>query len=152
MRAFVDGHNAIHALRITGADHAALRRELLRRVAEIDPEATVFFDAKNAPPDAPATAREGGLRVVYCRRREADEEMIERVRGSDVPGGILVVTNDREVRGRAAQLGGKACKVAEFFARKPRAGGKRGSGAGGFTPADFGLPDEIDLSDPDLEV
>jgi hypothetical protein len=149
MRVLVDGHNALFALRLRGGDHAALRRALALRVAEVDRKATVFFDAKRAPPGARVQGSEGGARVVYCRGRDADEEILDRVRGAARPGSVLVVTDDRELRGRAAQLGAKVCKVEEFFSRRARPEGKPERGAGGFTPADFGLPDVVDLDDPE---
>ncbi len=147
VRALIDGHNAIHALRLKASKHEELRRELARRVLAVDPDATIYFDAKHAGPLPFDSAREGGVRVVYCRHRDADDEILDAVRDAERPRELLVVTNDREVKGRAAQLGARVSGVADFFERP--APKKRGEGGGGgYSPADFGLPDEIDTDDP----
>lgn len=156
MRALIDGHNALGALRIRAKTHEAARQALLRRVASRAPRATVFFDAREAPRDLPESRREMGVDVYYCRRREADQAILDEVRAADDARNLIVVTNDREVAGRAAQLGAKAVGVAEFLGAAdggPRVGGRRRLPEihPRLTPQDFGLPDEVDLSDPDFD-
>src|SRR5690348_11042516 len=150
MHALVDGHNAIGRLGITAADDEGRRRALLARVARVTTDATVFFDAQGAPALAPSVDREAGPHVRFCRTREADEEILAFVRGAAQPAALLVVTDDREVSGRARQAGAKTSSVADFFAaapapeaEEPRA---RPGGPGGrpMTAADFGLPNVID--------
>jgi hypothetical protein len=151
MRVLVDGHNAMGALRVGGKTHEEQRRNLLRRVAQLAPSATVFFDARRAPAGMMETLSEMGVTVRYCRGAEADHAIVGTVRNAAAPGQIIVVTNDREVAGKATQLGARALTVQEFFGPKsplPRPG-KRPPKKPEFTPQDFGLPDEIDLSDPD---
>ena len=151
MRALIDGHNALHVLRIRGEDHAAQRQELLRRVRALAPGATVYFDARGRTgPRPPRRCTEGGLRVVYCSDREADEAIIEAVRNTASPQDLLVVTDDREVMGRAAQLGAKTRTVRKFFAA--RGNDDRGGRPAGplMSPDDFGLPDVV-LGPDDLE-
>jgi predicted RNA-binding protein with PIN domain len=157
LRILVDGHNAMGALRLRGDTHEALRDALLRRVAARAPGATVFFDAQQAPDVVFDFAKPHGLNVVYCRRREADEAILEEVRSAGRPHLVLVVTNDREVSGKARQLGAKTSRVREFFGaardadpapdREPFPPG----GGPAYEPGDFGLPDQIDLDDPDFE-
>ena len=161
MRILIDGHNALHALRVEGATHAAQRAALLRFVAERTPRATVYFDARDAPPHAIDTAREHGVDVVYCRHREADAAILDEVRDSDQSGALIVVSNDREVCGRARQLGARVASVHEFFGpgRSRDTGAAEESpgalqvlrGRWRFKPSDFGLPDEVDLEDPDID-
>ena len=156
MRALIDGHNALGALRIRAKTHEAARQALLRRVAGVAPHATVFFDAREAPRDLAESRCEQGVDVYYCRRREADQAILDEVRASDDARELIVVTNDREVAGRAAQLGARAVGVAEFLGpadRAPEPGERRRPlrNFPRFTPRDFGLPDEVDLSDPDLD-
>jgi len=155
LKVLVDGHNAMAALRVRGPDHEAQRRALLRRVAAVAPHATVYFDARNAPEGLLEAFAEHGLHVVYCRRREADAEILERVRGASQPGRYVVVTNDREVAGRCRQLGAQSSGVVEFFGPGPIErveGAARASRLprlrGHWTPGDFGLPDEVDLAHP----
>ena len=154
----MDGHNALHALKIRGGDHEGQRHALLRRVRGVEPDATVFFDARDAPGHVGRTFREQGVRVVYCAHREADDEIIDTVRHSGEPGRFLVVSNDRELTGRSRQLGATISSVAAFFGRgqppdseefdddDPKPSAPAGKP---FTPADFDLPDVVDLNDPD---
>jgi len=156
MRALVDGHNALGALRIRRKTHEAARQAVLRRVAAVAPQATVFFDAREAPRDLAESRRELGVDVYYCRRREADQAILDAVRAADDPRELIVVTNDREVAGRATQLGAQAVGVTEFLGpadRRVDSGERRGLPEihPRLTPKDFGLPDEVDLSDPDLD-
>lgn len=156
MRILVDGHNAMYALKVAGRDHEARRREILRRVAALAPDATVYFDARNASPGGMDHARQEGVRVRYCRHREADHEILEEVRDADLPGRILVVTNDRELAGRAVQLGAKSRRVQEFLrasaVTEENDGAQRPTLRGRYEPSDFGLPDFVDLDDPDPEL
>ena len=143
------------ALRIRGPTHEAKRDALLARVAGVAPGATVFFDARKAPPGLLGFPNRHGVDVRYCRSREADDAILEEVKEARAPGALLVVTNDAEVRGRAGQIGAQAMGVREFFGprtppkapppRKPPRKGPR------FTPGDFGLPDTVDLKNPKIE-
>jgi hypothetical protein len=156
VRALIDGHNALGALRIREKTHEAARRALLRRVAVKAPDATVYFDAREAPHHLAESTCEQGVAVYYCRRREADQAILDEVRATDDARELLVVTNDREVAGRAVQLGAQAVGVAEFLGRpesaaEPSRGDRPLRNFPRFTPRDFGLPDEVDLSDPDLD-
>ncbi|MDH3591653.1 MAG: NYN domain-containing protein [Planctomycetota bacterium] len=153
MRVLVDGHNALAALRIRGATHEEQREALLRRIAAATPRATVYFDARRAPAGLMPEQRRFGLDVVFCRTREADDAILEAVRDADQPSRLVVVTNDNEVAGRAAQLGAQALGVAEFFG--PPEPPEPSSGpiplprsVPRFTPADFGLPNYVDLERP----
>jgi predicted RNA-binding protein with PIN domain len=155
MRVLIDGHNAMAALKVGGETHEAKRRNLLRRVRDVAPDATVFFDARRAPAGVMDTMSELNVSVRYCRGREADAAILEIVRASGAPGQIIVVTNDREVAGKASQLGARALSVKDFFG--PRSPlpfpGRRPPPKPEFTPQDFGFKtDEVDLSDPDEEV
>lgn len=154
MRVLVDGHNAIAALKVGGKTHEEKRRNLLRRVAELAPQATVFFDARRAPAGVMDTMSEAGVTVRYCRGDEADKAIVETVRRAGAPGQIIVVTNDREVAGRATQLGARALAVQDFFGPQGplKPPGRRPPKKPEFTAKDFGLPEEIDLSDPDGEI
>jgi predicted RNA-binding protein with PIN domain len=155
MRVLIDGHNAMAALKVGGETHEAKRRNLLRRVADAAPQAIVFFDARRAPAGVMDAMSELGVSVRYCRGREADIAILEIVRASAAPGQIVVVTNDREVAGKATQLGASALSVKDFFGpRSPLPSpGRRPPPKPEFTPQDFGFKtDEVDLSDPDEDV
>ncbi len=155
MRVLIDGHNAMAALKVGGKTHEDRRRNLLRRVAETAPQAMVFFDARRAPVGIMDAMSELGVSVRYCRGREADIAILDIVRAAAAPAQIIVVTNDREVAGKATQLGARALAVKDFFGPRsplPRPG-QRPPKKPEFTPQDFGFTsDEVDLSDPDGDV
>jgi hypothetical protein len=149
----IDGHNALHRLGLAvDGDMTRSRGALLARVRRRERGAVVYFDARYAPPDAPEVESERGVRVRYCRRREADEVILERVERESRGGKPLVVTDDRELAGRARQLGARTSSVAAFFAKAPSrpVPPSRPDGSGGFRPEDFGLPDRVDLDDPEV--
>ena len=156
MTTLIDGHNALHRLGLRTGNHEADRRELVRRVRAIDASAIVFFDARSAPPDLPSSTREGGVRVRYCRNEEADTAILRRLRESETAAGFTVVTDDREVAGSARQLGARSRSVHAYFDRSGREAMETEradpSGSGGFTPEDFGLPGQVDLDEPTLDV
>src|SRR5688572_30589167 len=116
MHAFVDGHNAIFRLGLSAATPEDTRRLLLERVRRVTEDATVFFDAQGAPLLAPESVREGGLAVRFCRASEADAVILAAVREAARPAGLMVVTDDRELAGRARQLGARTAGVGEFLA------------------------------------
>ncbi len=160
MKVLIDGHNAMYALRVRGRDHEGKRRALLVRVGEFVPGAVVYFDARAAPPGGLESPSEQGVRVVFCRSREADEYIIDAVRDASRPASVVVVTNDRGIASRARALGAAVKGVKEFFGkgRKPAPAPKarparRPPSLRGmrFTPKDFGLPDEVDLDDPKID-
>ncbi len=160
MKVLIDGHNAMYALRVRGANHEGKRRALLVRVAEFVPGAVVYFDAKSAPPGGLEGAGEAGVKVVFCRSRDADEYIVDAVRDAGKPEAITVVTNDRGIAGRVRALGAAVKGVKEFFgkgrkpapARNPPPPRHPPSLRGmRFTPKDFGLPDSVDLDNPDIE-
>jgi (2Fe-2S) ferredoxin len=149
MHALVDGHNALFRLAIRAATPEEARRELLRRVAAVSRDATVFFDAMGAPLSAPGVDRDGGLEVHYCRGTEADEVILAAVRAAARPETLIVVSDDRELTGRARQLGARVSGVAAWLepgvAPAPSAGRPTPAGGAPLTAADFGLPPVIDL-------
>lgn len=118
------------------------------------PGATVYFDARNAPPGARGPGRECGVNVVYCKRREADEAILDAVREADDARHMLVVTNDRKVGGIAGQHGARRLGVREFFGPPGEAEAQELDrsrvirGRWRFKPSDFGLPDDVDLENP----
>jgi (2Fe-2S) ferredoxin len=157
MHALVDGHNALFRLGIEGASREAERERLLRLVAARTRDATVFFDAQGAPLLAPGAERQGGLEVRYARGGEADALILDFVRRAQNPGALLVVSDDRELCGRARQLGARCAAVREFLGEAPAepappppapGSGRRGAERA-LTAADFGLPATLDLSRPE---
>ena len=174
-KTFVDGHNALFALRLRGADHAACRKALLARVQQRLKNPIVYFDGRGSPRDLPRVFREHGVKVTYCKDHEADHEIFEDVRHEKNASSILVVTNDRELFGKCRQLGARIARVEDVLGdideadvpptavqqhrqRRPRVPGadfdpaseksRLAKGDAPLTPADFDLPEFVDPNDP----
>jgi hypothetical protein len=153
---FVDGHNALRALGVDAgnheADRGALVRDVRERVRKLTPGATVFFDG-HPPGGEFAATQNRGVNVVFSLSREADDAIVDAVRDADQPGRVLVVTDDLGLSRRVSQLGAKTSRIREFFARREEKTDEpeeKPGDAGGFTAADFGLPDVVDLDDARL--
>ncbi|MCG3135270.1 MAG: hypothetical protein HMLKMBBP_02802 [Planctomycetes bacterium] len=157
----VDGQNAIHSIALDEAMPRAGIDALRRRLVEIVAAAchgghgrvTVHFDG-HPPSGAFGKTRVDDVFVMFSGDREADEDMADAVRHAARPQTILVVTDDLELARRVTAMGARSARVSAFLApRGPRhaevpSEPEAGSLAGGFTPADFGLPDRIDLDAP----
>lgn len=142
----VDGHNAMHRLRLAGAPVETLRERLVARVRAAAPRgATVFFDGHPSS-GAFGGTEDRGVTVRYSGDREADEAIVEHVREARHPRRLVVVTDDLELARRAEQIGASSMRVAQFFADVSAPEAPEKPVSGGFCAADFGLPDEIDLT------
>jgi predicted RNA-binding protein with PIN domain len=115
----VDGYNVIHTGLLGGRDRSQWwteprRLELLERAARFEPasELWIVFDG---PEDPGEGATPSGLRCVFAK--SADDWLVDRVRRSDDPSQIAVVTADRQVAGRAQTRGAQIVSPADFLAR-----------------------------------
>lgn len=164
MKVLIDGHNALGALDIRGRTHEERRHALMSIVASLASDAVIYFDARKSPDGLLNREGRHGVLAEYCRDAPADDYILDAVRAARLPADILVVSNDREVAGKAKQQGAKVSGVQEFFLR----GKKRRSSASSdsaprltqdrlrnmktdYKPSDFGLPDEVDLDNPDID-
>lgn len=90
----------------------------------------------------------------------ADDAILEHLRrheGRPVGPRVIVITNDRELAGRARQLGARTMGVDDFFVppdvQPPTSWPPVRLDGPPFTARDFGLPEgEIDLTDPDADL
>jgi hypothetical protein len=134
------------------------------------PNATVYFDGRGSPRNLPTVHRQEGVKVTYCGRHEADTEILEDVRHAANPRRLLVVTNDRELFGKCRQLGARIARVEDVLGedeheevpsvgpgRRPRVpdpdyvptpGDTLNRVDASLTPADFDLPEIVDLDNP----
>lgn len=159
----VDAHNALYRLlpsapRTGDAQRRAVVRlagEALRRHGVAGATAHLVFDtAKDGRHRAGGYGREGPVSWSYADG-SADEAIVALVRDRmwDASGALLVVSDDRELRGRVTQLGARASRVQAWF-HPPAEPAKGPAGRAGppMSAADFGLSDgPIDLlrDDPD---
>ncbi len=167
----IDGYNALHRLTDAVPDNPdAARRVVVERAKESMRRrgasgaggkrgdlAHVVFDARKGGGHALTDGRDGPVTWSYADG-SADEEIVEIVRereGKHDGRMIVVVSDDRELRGRASQLGADTLKVHEWFEAKDAEEQRKAERDGPpLTASDFGLPDgAIDLSDfdPDAE-
>jgi predicted RNA-binding protein with PIN domain len=105
----VDGSNAVHAVAVTGRDHANARGPGARaRLLEIVEAAlpgravvVVFDDAREGTANSFAS-----IDVEYALN--ADEWIVDRVSDASRPDSVTVITSDRELTRRVVELGARA--------------------------------------------
>jgi len=113
MALIIDGYNLLNVAGIfaPGAGPSTLERArnallnfLADNVAPAEaPRTTVVFDAKNAPPGLPRTAKYRGLTVRFAARgREADDLIEELIQADSAPRQLTVVSSDHRLQ-RAAR-------------------------------------------------
>jgi predicted RNA-binding protein with PIN domain len=122
----VDGFNVLHAGVLKGRDRAgwwtaSVQLRLLARVAVFEPrdaELWVVFDAAKPASErcvpGPELAR---VNLVFAP--SADDWLVRRVRQSEAPTQLAVVTGDRQVAGRARHAGARIISPRAFLARCP---------------------------------
>ena len=117
MEYWVDGYNLI--LR-KGWDREvsldAARARLVRDAALLDLPVRVYFDASKGKVVAGAALGSPRVKVVFTRSGTADDAIAAELRGA-AKSGVVVVTDDRELRGRAKQLGAVSVGVDKFLKR-----------------------------------
>ncbi len=130
----VDGYNLAHALKggpmrpdeLLAARESLVR--LLRVLTNRRTAVTIVFDSRTVASGTTTLGRSGVVEVVYAR--DADAAIVDSVRRSAAPETIVVVSRDRAVAGRAAQLGARTLSVEALLERIER------SGAGGPEPGE----------------
>lgn len=165
--ALIDAYNAMYRLLATvPEDRDVARRLLVARTHEallagtLRPRAKrahLVFDTWPGAERAGLRDRSGSVSWHYAHG-SADEAIIEHLRRHEGRGQrplVVVVTDDRELAGRARQLGATTVGIRAFFTVPPRSssGPPRRAipGSGSFAASDFGLPEgPIDLNDDEL--
>ncbi|MHC4389819.1 MAG: NYN domain-containing protein [Planctomycetota bacterium] len=128
----VDGYNYLHRARLLGGDLRRARLALLGRLSVLAGDRNrvhVVWDAERgtregtAPRDGGVLESRGRVESVFARNCTADDEILAWIRSSEKAASLCVVTDDRELFGRAEQLGARTMRVAEVeerFAKKGR--------------------------------
>jgi predicted RNA-binding protein with PIN domain len=120
----VDGFNVLHASLLSGSDRqewwTAPNRERLiglsRRFGDPTARIWIVFDGPRPTPqaeDAAALEREP-VQVVFAP--SADDWIVKRVRSSEEPTRIAVVTADHQVAGRSRHRGAQVAAPRDFLA------------------------------------
>jgi hypothetical protein len=117
----VDAFNVLHTTLLGGRDRTEWwteprRAELAARAADFDDEDAEVWLVFDGPRPAEESAGRGpGVRWVFAP--SADEWLLERLRSSDAPERIAVVTSDRKLAARARRRGARLVAPADFLAR-----------------------------------
>jgi hypothetical protein len=112
----VDGTNALRSLGVDAGGYEADRGALVADVRRRTRKGVVFFDGWPPPGEFVESAARG-VRVVFSKGREADDEIVDAVRDADDPRRVLVVTDDVPLGRRAAQLGAKHLRISGYFTK-----------------------------------
>lgn len=104
VRLVVDGYNVTYLVDPTDFHGGAARRRLvslLGRLASRRPHPVVVVFDSAQPPGSPG--RVGDVEIVFTSGEKADDRIVDLARASELP--VAVVTNDRELRDRAEEVG-----------------------------------------------
>ena len=124
VRILVDGYSLLHnwpELAAGRARHSAAARDaLIRRLTQYQDAAgtpvTVFFDGAGLPADKPTASDSTMVEVLYSRRGQTADQMIERAVHRFAPyGEVLAVTDDHAERETVMSLGGGAGSCWNFI-------------------------------------
>jgi hypothetical protein len=157
----LDAHTVLHrALPGAGADDDLDRRRRLlaaaarRRLGANGDRVHLVFDAAPGAVRAGTSGRDGPVSWEYARG-SADDAIVAWLRREEPRrGDVVVVTDDRELSGRARQLGARVLAARGLFPARapasPAAPPAAGPALPPMRPSDFGLPDtSVDLIDLD---
>ena len=124
VRILVDGYSLLHnwpELAPGRARHSAAAREsLIRRLTlyqdAIGTPVTVFFDGSGRPNGRPTASSKSEVEVLYSRKGQTADQMIERAVHRFGPyGEVLAVTDDHAERETVSSLGGNAASCWNFI-------------------------------------
>jgi predicted RNA-binding protein with PIN domain len=127
LRVLIDGYSLLHnwpGLARGRARHSlAARDELIRRLTLYQDASgtpiSVFFDGAGRPhsrPQAAASPASSGIEVLYSRRDQTADQMIERAVHRFGPyGEVLVITDDYAERDTVISLGGSTASCCSFI-------------------------------------
>jgi hypothetical protein len=110
----VDGNNLLHRLPSGQRDRATLRRLCLELVRRESAQVTVVFDG--APPaGSPRTERLGRVTILYAAPRSADDAILAALPPPPASASWVVVSDDRQLRERARQVGARLRSLLEWL-------------------------------------
>ncbi len=130
VRILVDGYSLLHnwpeLARGRARHSAAARDELIRRLTLYQDASgtpvTVFFDGASGPTGRRPAASTSAVEVLYSRKGQTADQMIERAVHRFGPyGEVLAVTDDHAERDTVISLGGSASSCWNFIETVERA-------------------------------
>jgi predicted RNA-binding protein with PIN domain len=123
IRILVDGYSLLHNWpelapgrpRHSQRARAELTRVLTRYHDATGTPITIFFDGAGAPAGTRRRQTAAGLEVLFSRRGQTADQLIERAAHRfNTYGEVLVVTDDRAERETVSGLGGAVASCANF--------------------------------------
>jgi len=123
VRILIDGYSLLHAwagLAENFARHSAkAREELVYWITQyhdaVGTPITIFFDGGNAAPGTPDAGSNVGVEVLYSKKGQTADDLIERTTHRlRAYGEVLVVTNDHAERDTVVSLGGMVSSCENF--------------------------------------
>ncbi len=128
MALLIDGYNLLHASDIISASGTleASRQALLEFLAEtLQPrelrEATIVFDASDAPPGLPQLLHHRGLTVRFAPRHEDADALIEQlIEDCLAPKFLTVVSSDHRLHRAARRRKAKAIDSEIWYSERVR--------------------------------
>ncbi|MBL69809.1 MAG: hypothetical protein CMO74_15430 [Verrucomicrobiales bacterium] len=124
VRILVDGYSLLHAwsgLAPGKPRHSSTARDALVRILTqyrdaINTPLTIFFDGSGAPPSTPDPIFSEGIEVLYSKKGQTADDLIERTAYRLKPfGEALAITNDYAERDTVIAMGGLAQSCEEFI-------------------------------------
>ena len=113
---FLDGNNLIGhgrgSSRPTEEDRSALISELAERLRKTKARIVLFFDGPQE-----RTAVLGALSIRHAAGGTADAAILDEIERARAPQEIVLVSEDRDLRRRAKDLGAKTLTTTEFWSR-----------------------------------
>ena len=133
MHYWLDGYNIIFRERWNESEGSleAARDKLLRSLGAIGAKTKVYFDASRSGGGISSAGQDTrGVKVVYVQQSSADDAMVADLRAGSAQG-VVLVTDDRELRIRAKQLGASSVGSRKFLERLQRGSSPQGKSASG---------------------
>jgi predicted RNA-binding protein with PIN domain len=124
VRILVDGYSLLHnwpELTPGRAPHSAAARDALIRQLTLYQDATgtpvtIFFDGASLPGGRPTASNSTAVEVLYSRKGQTVDQMIERAAHRFAPyGEVLAVTDDQAERETVISLGGSTASCWNFI-------------------------------------
>ena len=138
MSLIIDGYNLLHVTGVFGGKFAdgtleSARVALLDMLADsLEPrdraQATVVFDAADAPPGLPRSAKHRGIRVYFAAdHADADSMIEELIEKENAPQRLSVVSSDHRLHRAARRRRATAVDSDVWYADLMRRRGERGT-------------------------
>lgn len=113
----IDGNNLLHTLASNQRSRDDVRRRVLETVRHESLQVTVVFDG---PPEggSPAIENLGRVTIHYSDTSTADDVILRLLPKGSGAADWTVVTDDRDLRSRVRQAGGRVRSLAEWRRRR----------------------------------